>query len=225
MPKLGILGGTFNPVHLGHLLMAETARDQLQLDRVLWVPTRQPPHRSPLDLIDVAHRVEMVKQAIAPHPAFTLSLVDCAAPLDVNHPSPSYAVDTLAALKHQHPNSQWYWILGLDAFQSLPRWYRRHEWIYQCHWLVLPRRDRSALEIEATETDTELAHPTSRAVCEAVVADLRGQNLEVEWSLLQMPLVEISSSLIRRYRGDRRSIRYLVPDAVWNYITAHNLYG
>jgi nicotinate-nucleotide adenylyltransferase len=209
MGKLAILGGTFNPVHWGHLLMAETARDQCQLDQVIWVPTHHPPHRSPTELVDTTHRVNMVKLAIQSNAAFTLSTVE------IDRPGTSYAIDTLNTLKHIHPDSQWYWIIGLDAFQTLPRWYRHLEIAPQCTWLVAPRW----LDI----CDPEAPHATE-AIAEQTVQHLAAQAIEIRWMPLPMPRLEVSSGLIRHSCGDRRSIRYLVPDAVFDYITTHNLY-
>lgn len=209
MPNLGILGGTFNPIHWGHLLMAEAALDQGKLDQIIWVPAHHPPHRSLSQLVDVSHRIEMVRRAIAPHPAFQLSTVDC------DRPSPSYAIDTLTDLQHQYPHSQWYWILGLDAFQTLPQWYRRPDLVPQCQWLVAPRPFHDSVSPVPLSSMAPYTH---------TVDVLAQQGLEVNWQILEMPRNEISSSLIRQYRGDRRSIRYLVPDCVFAYINRYDLY-
>ncbi len=209
MQKLAILGGTFNPVHLGHLILAETAFNQLELDHVIWVPTHVPPHKATADVLEFQHRLEMVERAIAPHPAF-----QCATTADLS-PGSSYAIDTLTALKAQFPESQWYWILGLDAFQALPRWYHRHELASQCCWLIAPR------QVHASRTS---AAPDLHLLCQAVAAQLQAQAISIQWQLLSMPIVEISSSLIRQYCRDRRSIRYLVPESVRIYISAYHLY-
>jgi nicotinate-nucleotide adenylyltransferase len=104
--------------------------------------------------------------------------------------------------------------LGLDAFESLPRWYRYQEVVPQCQWLVVPR---------ATKTAAPAADLQKRAI--AVVETLQQSGLAVDWRWVPMPQIAVSSSLIRRYCGDRRSIRYLVPDAVRTYIEQHDLYG
>jgi nicotinate-nucleotide adenylyltransferase len=197
MQKLAILGGTFNPVHRGHLLMAEAALKQVDLDQVIWVPTYNPPYRSPSELATFHHRVEMVKLAIAPYPTFTLSTVE------LDRTGPSYAIDTLSNLQTVYPNSLWYWIIGLDALQSLPRWYRCHELATQCEWLVAPRQRLGEGKWE-------------------VGSEKWGIGLRWQW--LQMPLVEVSSSLIRQCRRDHYSIKNLVPDMVVPYIVNNNLY-
>jgi len=203
MKKLAILGGTFNPIHWGHLLIADTALDQLSLDQVIWVPSSQPPHRNRNTLVDITHRIAMVREAIAAHPAFTL------APIDLEDESKSYAIDTYRNLQATYPSSQWYWIIGLDAFQTLPRWYRYQELTNQCIWLVAPR-------------SCGLVDAASR--CQQVAQQITEQGNALRWQLLKMPRVEISSSLIRQYCGDRRSIRYLVPETVYIYIVLHHLY-
>ncbi|HIK40018.1 nicotinate (nicotinamide) nucleotide adenylyltransferase [Thermoleptolyngbya sp. M55_K2018_002] len=148
MQRLGIFGGTFNPPHFGHLHIAESALRQAQLDRVLWVPAAVPPHRQGQDLVAIAHRLELVKRAIAPHPSFALCCVDPKTAGDR-----SYAIDLLHQLETQYytqyisndhgieaADNQWFWIIGQDAFATLPRWYRRRELIPRCTWLVAPRR-------------------------------------------------------------------------------------
>jgi nicotinate-nucleotide adenylyltransferase len=201
MLKLAVLGGSFNPIHRGHLLMAEVALKQVHLDQVIWVPSQYPPHKQSAELADFQHRFEMVKQAIASYPAFCLSVVD------QNHIAPSYAIDTLLDLQTRYPASQWYWIIGLDAFASLPRWYRRQELAVQCRWLVAPRLGQPA-----------------EIVGQRVAEQMAAQSIKIDWQLLQMPLVEISSSLVRQYCRDRRSLQAIVPKSVENYILAHHLY-
>lgn len=201
MQKLAILGGSFNPIHRGHLLMAETALNQLSLNQVIWVPAHHPPHKPSIELADFQHRLEMVDRAIAPYPDFSLSIANQL------HIGSSYAIDTLLDLQTRYPNSQWYWVGGLDAFASLPRWYRRRELADQCSWLVAPRWGQKSNE-----------------VCQKIVQCMAEESIEISWQLLQMPLSEISSSLVRQYCRDRRSIQALVPKSVENYIAAHNLY-
>ena len=209
MRKVAILGGTFDPVHWGHLLIAETALSQVALEQVIWVPTRCPPHKLAAKF---ENRWEMVQRAIADHPAFTIS------PVAVNRGN-SYAVQTLIDLKALYPNTHWYWLVGLDAFQTLPRWYRRQELASACDWLVVPRLVSPSIDFwqrNATFTEVE-------SICKEVVQQLSGQCINIHYQLLQLPLVGVSSSLIRQYCRNSSSIRYLVPEAVRQYITKHNL--
>lgn len=210
MRRVAILGGTFDPVHWGHLLIAETALSQVALEQVIWVPARCPPHKLAAKF---EHRLEMVQRAIADHPAFVIS------PLAANRGT-SYAFQTLRDLKALYPNTHLYWIIGLDAFQTLPRWYRRQELSLWCDWLVVPRLISAAPGID------EPAHSsaTSDSICKQVAQQLTVQGITIHWQLLQMPEVGVSSSLIRQYCRDRCSIRYLVPEAVRQYIINHNLY-
>ena len=204
MRKVGIFGGTFDPIHWGHLLIAETALNQVALEQVIWVPTLRPHYRQATQF---EHRLAMVQRAIGDRPAFTTvpSTADCS----------TYAINTLLHLQAIYPNTYWYWILGLDTFQTLPRWYRR-ELAASCDWLIAPRLLSS--------------HPKqgiipTQVMCEQVVQNLVIENINIKWQILQVPLIEVSASLIRQYCREYRSIRYLVPESVRIYITNHNLYS
>lgn len=210
MRSLGILGGTFNPVHIGHLLLADTALTVAHLDQVLWVPNHNPPHRRSTDLIAPMHRVEMVRRAIAGHPQFTL------ADVEGDSTAPGYAADTFQQLRQAFPASHWSWIVGLDAFKSLPRWHRRQEWISQCRWLVAPRRE---------DTDsTQATLDRLNAECCQVADQLQQQGIPLIWQPLPVPLIDVSSSALRRAFQQGHSLRYLVPDAVRLYIQQRSLY-
>lgn len=198
--KVGILGGAFDPVHIGHLLMAEAALEQFQLDRVIWVPTYQPPHKAG-ELLPFHHRWEMLQQAIADHPAFIASEVD------QQRGGISYAIATFTDLQQQYPVACWHWIIGVDAFQSLPHWRNAEEIASQCTWLVAPRN-----------------HKPVQTIALEVASALVSQSVQLRWCLLTMPQIEISSSLIRQYCHQGRSLRYLLPEAVRVYITTHQLY-
>mgnify|MGYP005849521515 CR=1 FL=1 len=216
MPDLAILGGTFNPVHLGHLLMAEAALTQRPLDQVLWIPTQNPPYRLETALTPFHHRLAMVRLAIAPHPAFALS------DLEQRRSGASYAIDTWEDLQQQFPGNTWSWIVGLDTFRTLPKWYRIDDMVTACQWLVAPRPlDRffftSNLDSAQTSTDPQ-------SLCETVAQHFAGRSLPLQWHLLEMPAIGISASLIRHYLQGDRSIRYLVPESVRTYIAQHNLY-
>lgn len=219
MRKVAILGGTFDPVHWGHLLIAETGLSQATLDQVIWVPDRCPPHKRAAVF---EHRLEMVRLAIADHPAFAISSGA------INHSGPSYAIQTLIELQALYMNTQWYWIVGLDAFQTLPRWHQRQELAAQCNWLVVPRLVLGAPPREEPGAMTARLE----SICNEVAQQLADQFISIRWQLLQMPWIGVSSSLIRQYcrngyvnaEGVRSSIRYLVPEAVRIYIATHNLY-
>lgn len=192
--------------------MAQTALSQVALEQIIWVPTHCPPHKLAAKF---EHRWEMVHRTIAPwaqrraiadHPAFTIS------PVGENSSSSTYAIQTLIDLQAFYSNTRWYWIVGLDTFQTLPRWYRRQELVPMCEWLVVPR---SRVGESGVQGEYE---------CQQVVLQLSEQGIGIHWQLLQMPLVGISSSLIRQYCREGVSIRYLVPEVVRIYIDTHNLY-
>lgn len=199
--KVAIFGGTFDPIHWGHLLIAETAFSQFALDEVIWMPAYQPPHKSGLSEkfeksqppLAFEHRLEMVRRSIGDHPAFTASR------LEADRAGASFAIDTLLSLQTLYPQAQWYWILGTDAFQKVPHWYRSQEMNSACEWLVAPR--------SGVEVDEQNAAYTG-----------------IRWQRLQIPLIDVSSGLIRQYLHGGRSIRYLVPEPARLYIHDRQLY-
>lgn len=192
--KLGILGGTFDPIHLGHLIVAETAREALALEQVLFMLAPQPPHKLAQMLTPWPHRLAMVQEALADHPQFTIST------LEIQRAGPSYTVDTLRALQQlpEFTPAQLFLIIGQDSMSHFQTW-REPETIRRLATIaVYPRH-------EMRETESPLPLPEN---C------LR----------LEAPIIAISSSEIRRRVAVQKSIRYLVPDCVQRYITNHKLY-
>lgn len=199
MARQGILGGTFNPVHWGHLHMARAALTQAQLDRILWLPAGDPPHKPLAAGATTAQRVEMVKRAIQGHPEF----VYC--PLEVERAGRSYAIVTVEALQQHYPGDEWFWIIGADAFADLPQWYRVKDLVAQVTWLVAPRSET---------TDWQ-----------GLWAGVQAQiGAEVRALPLRMPTVGISSTEIRQACQRGESIRAYVPPAVASYIEEQRLY-
>ena len=216
MGQVAILGGTFDPVHWGHLLIAQTALSQLNLTQVIWVPDCLSPHKQ---ACSYGHRRSMVEQAITDNPNFILS------PVETVDAKPNYAIKTLTELQDTYSDCQWYWIIGIDAFQTLPHWYRREAVIPACNWLVAPRPIATTrFHFTKSERTQPLADSQSSWLCQQVAQQLASQDISIHWQLLQMPAVGISSTLIRQYCRQHRSIRYLVPESVRAYITDHNLY-
>lgn len=219
MGRKAIFGGTFDPIHWGHLLIAETALSQIGVEQIIWVPTQRPPHKQ---VLSYEHRRAIVECAIADNPAFILD-----AP-PISKAEPDYAINTLAYFQQAYPNQDWYWIIGLDAFQTLPRWYARDRLIPAFDWLVAPRPFASTTQTNVRPEQ----HKTQQAIdsqmsqlCQQVARKLASQAISIRWQLLHMPPVDISSSLIRQYCRQHRSIGYLVPETVRAYIAAHNLYS
>jgi nicotinate-nucleotide adenylyltransferase len=197
--RVGLLGGTFNPPHLGHLVCAQEARDQLGLDRVLLVPTRVPPHKVVEVEPGVEHRVAMCRAAAEPDPGLGVSLVD------VRRDGASYTVDTLRRLHADAPGDELTFIVGGDMAHSLPTW----------------RVPESVLDLAilAVAGRAELSRG-------AIVERLRGlRGVPDRLRFFDMPRMDISSSLIRARIVDRRPVRYLVPDGVVAYIERNALYA
>jgi nicotinate-nucleotide adenylyltransferase len=204
MGNIGIFGGSFNPVHRGHLLVAETALKAVDLDPLIWVPTYRPTHK-PACSLSFAHRLAMVELAIAHQPRFRAS--DVSAWRD----EPSYAIATLKALQAQYPDNQWFWILGMDAFQTLEKWYQSDVLRAQCTWLVAPRDPLRA----PRQTTAIVAEPQSSPPSNAY---------PLRWHLLDMTPLAISSSQIRCQHRQGESIDDTVPPLVREYIGTHGLY-
>jgi len=158
----------------------------------------------------------MVKLAIASHPSFAVSTVE-RNQAERNQAYSSYAIDTFLNLQGIYAARQWYWIIGLDAFLTLPRWYRRQELLTRCIWLVAPRLATSP-EKDPGKTQSMLF------LCEQVAQTMATEAIELQWHLLEMPYIGISSQMIRQYRREERSIRYLIPETVRDYILCQDLY-
>jgi nicotinate-nucleotide adenylyltransferase len=193
--RLGILGGTFDPVHLGHLILAETAREENSLDRVLFIPTGLPWRKSGRNIAPAEHRLAMLRLAIEGNDSFEISTVE------VDRGGPSYTADTLEELGDTYPGADFFFIMGEDSLADLPNW-RRPQRIVELATLLVAGRG-------GAEGPPGSAPP--------------GLEARVEW--LRMPLVQISATDIRERVRRGRSVRYFVPAAVEEYIREHGLYG
>jgi nicotinate-nucleotide adenylyltransferase len=200
--RTGILGGTFDPIHFGHLAIAEEAREALGMERVLFVPAGRPPHKPGRPLAPAADRVAMVEAAIDGNPAFELSRVE------VDRPGPSFAVDTVAILAAADREvgrvPDLWWILSAEAFAAIATWRDPGRLLATCRMAVVPRAGA--------------ARPTPAwiASCLPGAAD--------RVAVVDGPELGVSSSLIRERVASGRSIRYLVPDVVRAYIADRRLY-
>lgn len=203
--RIGIFGGSFDPVHLGHLIAAESAREQASLDRVLFMPAAQPPHKLDRHLAPAADRLAMLALATAGNPSFDVSSAE------LDRGGVSYTVDTLADLASQRPGDTLVLLLGPDAVQGLPTW-REPTRIANLAELVTVERDR--LDDAARLRDDERLRTV-------LGADRVEQLIERR---VRMPAVGIRATDIREAVQAGRSIRYLVPAAVATYISQHTLY-
>ena len=197
--NIGILGGTFDPIHSGHLVMAEEARVKIGFNRVLFIPAGQPWLKANKTITPASHRVEMVKQAIASNPYCELSTVE------VDRPGPSYTVDTVAILKkHLGTEDRLFFLLGWDSFAELPQWKEPTKLIRLCHLVAVPRSGYSLPDLKTLESS------------------LPGITESVVW--LDMKPIDISSSDIRNRVAQGLTIHHLVPEEVEKYIEKQKLY-
>jgi nicotinate-nucleotide adenylyltransferase len=194
--RLGLLGGTFNPPHIGHLVCARQALAQLGLDRVLLVPVREPPHKEAEADPGVEHRVELCRRAVAGDELLEVSRIEA----DV--PGPSFTVDTLSRLHDRSPGDQLTFIVGGDMAFSLPNW-----------------REPEAI-LELAEFGVAEREGVRRSDILERLSGLRTERLR----FFDMPRLDVSSSLIRRLVAAGRPIRYLVPIGVEAYIEEADLY-
>ncbi|GAB4472061.1 MAG: nicotinate-nucleotide adenylyltransferase [Anaerolineales bacterium] len=196
--RIGILGGTFDPVHLGHLILAEEALYQIPLDCVFFLLTPSPPHKTNQEITDVFHRYRMLRYAIANQRAFTISRVD------LDRPPPHYAVDSIQILRGAYPRSEIYYLMGEDSLRDLPRWHDAPRFVQVCDGIGVMRRtidDASYNELEK------------------VLPGVREKVL-----FLTAPRFDISSREIRQRVATGLPFRYFLPPSVYKYILANGLY-
>jgi nicotinate-nucleotide adenylyltransferase len=214
MPPIGVMGGTFDPIHFGHLRLAEDMADALDLDRVLFIPAGQPPHRG-TPHTQASHRLEMVRRAIAGNPRFVADA------REVERPQPSYTVDTLTALRAELGFDQPLWLLlGADAFLGLPGWHEWRQLFDLANIAVAARPGAQLMQPDA------IIEPLKCEVTRRQVAGQSEASRPAGSVLLRAtPPLDISASAIRDLFARRGSARYLLPDAVLDYIHEHQLYA
>ena len=191
--RLGVFGGTFDPIHHGHLIVAEAARLEAQLDRVYFVLSPRPPHKIAEELTPIAHRLAMLRLAVTENPYFAVST------LELERPGISYTVDTLRQMKRvpEFGEAALYLIIGMDSLAAFAQWHEPEAITQLARLLVYPRLQASAG-----------VPPELTQACQ----------------VLDAPIIEISSTLIRRRLQAGRTVRYLMPTSVQEYLEAHHLY-
>ncbi|HZZ79723.1 MAG TPA: nicotinate-nucleotide adenylyltransferase [Gemmataceae bacterium] len=199
--RVGVFGGTFDPVHLAHLILAEQCREQARLDQVLFVPAAVPPHKQHRAVTPFGQRVEMLSLAIAGNPVFRID------ELEKDRPGPSYTVDTLTQLHAARPDDELFFILGTDSLRDLPTWYQ-------------PRRilELAGLVIHEREGFPPIPEKDLREALEL------GSEFPLRMQNIQAPLIAVSSQDIRKRIGEGHSVRYMIPRAVEAYIAEKGLY-
>ena len=195
--RLGVLGGTFDPVHTGHLVLAEQAREQLRLDRVLWVPAGDPWRKAGEPVSPAEDRLVMVRLAIEGNDGFEVSTTE------LDRAGPTYTLDTLQQLRGEYAAEELFFLLGLDALADLPNWHKPAELI-RLALLGVARRGDERPRLAELERQ------------------LPGLEERVRW--VEMPRLDISGTELRRRASEGRSLRYLVPPAVASYVREHGLY-
>lgn len=197
--RIGIFGGTFDPPHLGHLILAEEARFQLALDRMLFVPTPDPPHKKHRAITPIEDRLAMVEAAIADNENFEISRVE------IDRPGPHYALDTVNFLRAEHPGDELIYLMGGDSLKDLPvNWHRPGDFVAACDALGVMRRPKEIIDLSELE------------------AQLPGLSEKVRF--IDAPLLEIASRQIRRRAASGRPYRYYLPPGVCDIIRERNLY-
>ncbi len=196
--RLGIFGGTFDPPHIGHLVLASEAQYQLRLDRVLWVLTPDPPHKEGHRITSLDARLKLLETALGDDPAFILSRVD------IDRPPPHYALDTMRLLTQEFPGDELTYLMGSDSLRDLPTWYHPQEFIKNCKALGVMHRPGDLSHLDEVETK------------------LPGISLKVHWILA--PLLQISSTDIRQRALDGRPYRHFLPPDVYHLVSAMGLY-
>lgn len=196
--RLGLFGGTFDPIHLGHLILAEQCREALELEKIQFIVAGEPPHKRGVERTAASHRLEMVRLAIAGNPAFEVS------DIETKRSGPSYSVETLTEIKAQRPDDDLFFLIGSDSLADLPTW-REPEEIARLASIVVVNRPGV--------DDPGLA---------GFLPDLgpHAQPLQT----VDIPPIGVASRVLRERLAEGRSVRYQIPRAVEAYIEAHKLY-
>ena len=196
--RLGIFGGTFDPPHVGHQILAMEAYDQLQLDKVLWVLAPNPPHKLGKKISSLELRIEMVQAAIDGDDIFEFSSVD------IDRPGPHYVLDSMRILREQRPGAELVFLMGGDSLHDLPTWHKPDEFIDACDYLGVMHRPGEIIHLEELET--------------------RFPGLSAKVEFIEAPLLEISSNQIRSLAIGGKPFRYYLPFEVYKIVEAENLY-
>ncbi|HOD44209.1 MAG TPA: nicotinate-nucleotide adenylyltransferase [Anaerolineaceae bacterium] len=196
--RIGLFGGTFDPPHLGHLILASECLHQLSLDRVFWILTPNPPHKQGKTISPLGDRLAMLEAALGDDPAFTISRVE------IDRPAPHYAVDTVQILKTQFPGDLLFYLLGGDSLRDLPTWHNPQHFVAACDGIGVMHRPGAAIDLTAL--------------------DVVLPGLMDKVHFLETPLVEISAQDIRCRISQGLPYRYFLPPPVYTWIQSHDIY-
>jgi nicotinate-nucleotide adenylyltransferase len=196
--RIGIFGGTFDPPHIGHLILAEEAAEQLRLDLVQWVLTPFPPHKKGLIVSPLQDRMSMVLLAITGNSKFKFSRVD------IDRLPPHYATDTVSLLRNSSPQDEYFYLMGADSLNDLPTWHDPYQFVSNCDGIGIMVRQGETINITQLE------------------AEIPGLSKKLHF--LETPTIEVSGSDIRKRVRTGSQFRYFVPEMVHQYILDHKLY-
>lgn len=196
--RLGVFGGTFDPPHIGHLILAAESSHQLGLDRLLWVLTPVSPFKDAREITPLEQRLSMLQFALADNPDFELSRIE------LDSPGPYYTVDTIRKLANEHSSVEIILVIGGDSLRDLPRWHRPADLVAACHEIGVMRRPGDSVDLSALERQ------------------IPGTQAKVRF--VDAPLLEISSSDIRRRIHENLPFRYYLSPSVYKYILKNELY-
>ena len=196
--RLGVFGGTFDPPHIGHLILAAEACEDLGFDRLLWVLTPVPPHKLDQSVSLLEHRLAMLELAISDNPIFELSRIE------MDRPGPHYTVDTMRLLADRYPSADPILLIGGDSLRDLPTWHRPADLVAACHEIGVIRRPDDSVDLSEWE------------------GQVPGTQAKVRF--MNAPLLDISSSDIRRRVRENLSFRYYLSPSVYEYILKNRLY-
>ncbi|MCX5719425.1 MAG: nicotinate-nucleotide adenylyltransferase [Nitrospirae bacterium] len=215
--KVGIFGGTFNPIHYGHLRAAEEVREKLRLDRILFIPSGTPSLKTE-ELAEAVHRYKMTRLAVVTNRFFELSDIEC------RDPGKSYTVKTVEELKKASPGIDFLFILGIDAFLDIPNWWNPENLIVLMDFVVIPRSPFRFVDLLSSpyiSADERALKKLDAAEIESYTAKLKGNR---DIIALRLPIIDISATRIRKRLSEGKSIKYLLPEAVESYIISNKLY-
>jgi nicotinate-nucleotide adenylyltransferase len=198
MTRLGLFGGTFDPPHLGHLILAAEACECLHLDKMLFILTPDPPHKRNQKISPIQYRKTMLSVALAGNSHFEISTID------IDRPPPHYALDTVRLLRQRYSPVEMIYLMGADSLRDLSTWHRPHEFVAACDAIGVMRRPRITIHLESLEEQ------------------FAGLTAKIIW--IPAPLIGIASKDIRKRVAEGRAYQYMVPADVYEIINRYHLY-
>jgi nicotinate-nucleotide adenylyltransferase len=216
--KIGIFGGTFNPVHYGHLRAAEEVQELFSFDRFFFIPAGRPPFRKPA-LVDIRHRYEMMRIAVKNSRSFSVS------DIEMRTQGPSYSVETIKELLARYRRSELFFIIGIDAFVDLPKWREPLELAELTNFIVISRPGSCFSELSASPILFRVPREDLRKFDSGKRKRLKYKLGTGKYAYLcRITGLDISASSIRKLVKEGKSIKYLLPESVESYIISHTLY-